>query len=49
MKNDSANSTSSVLQIDPISRKVRTTSVSIKDVARKANVAPSTVSAALSG
>ena len=49
MKNDSANSTASVLQTAPTRQKTRNTSVSIKDVARKAKVAPSTVSAALSG
>lgn len=49
MKNDSANSTASVLQIDQPARRTRVSGVSIKDVAREANVAPSTVSAALSG
>lgn len=49
MKNDSANSTASVLHAEQPPRRNRGGAVSIKDVARKAKVAPSTVSAALSG
>lgn len=49
MKNDSANNTASVLQEESRYRRNRPAGVSIKDVARQAQVAPSTVSAALSG
>lgn len=49
MKNDSANNTASVLHVKTPTQKSRSANVSIKDVAARAKVAPSTVSAALSG
>jgi LacI family transcriptional regulator len=49
MKNDSAINTASVLQATRTRRLTRAGNVSIKDVAARAQVAPSTVSAALSG
>ena len=49
MKNDSANNTASVLQTKAPTSQARSGNVSIKDVAARAKVAPSTVSAALSG